>query len=345
MVGKFSYSSQAALSRRCWMYSGEIVLLATTHQMTMRDVQPGASKRISPPCSFLVFQSVVGRFSYSPQAGHLSSFSTWWGDPFTLPRLDISGCRSARGGQILLLAQAWTSLVIVRCVVGRFSHSPQAGHLWSSFGMWWGDSLTCPKLDIPCRNSAHGGEILLLASGWTSLVVVRRMVGRFSYSPQAGHLWLSFGSWWGDSLGRCSARGGEIFSYSTQAGHLWSSLCAWWGVSLTRPRLDISGRRSVRGGEILLLTPGLTSLVVVWRVVGRFSYLPQAGHLWSSFVAWWGDSLTSPRLDISSRRLAHGGEILLLISGWTSLVVVWHVVGRFFYSPQAGHLWLSSGAW
>ena len=58
---------------------------------------------------------------------------------------------------------------------------------------------------------------------------------------------------------------------------------------------------------------------------GRFSYSPQAGHLWSSFSAWWGDSLTRPRLDISGRRSARGGEILLLAPGWTSFNVR-HVV-------------------
>ena len=186
----------------------------------------------------------------------------WWGDSLTRPRLDISHHRSARGGEILLLAPGWTSPVVVRRMVGRFSYSPQAGHFWSSFGAWWGDSCTHPRLDISGRRSAHGGEILLLAPGWTSLVVVRRVLGRFSYSPQDGHLWSSFGACWGDSL--------------------------------TRPRLDISGRRSARVGEILLLAPGWTSLVVVRRMVGRFSYSPQAGHLWSSFSAWWGDSLTRP---------------------------------------------------
>ncbi len=147
-----------------------------------------------------------------------------WGDSLTRPRLDISHHRSARVGEILLLAPGLISLIIVRRVVGRFSYSPQAGHLWSSFGAWWGDSLTRPRLDISGHRSARGGEILLLAPGWTSPVVLRRVVGRFSYSPQAGHLRSSFGAWWGDSL--------------------------------TRPRLDISGRRSARGGEILLLAPG-----------------------------------------------------------------------------------------
>ena len=189
--------------------------------------------------------------------------------------------------------------------MGRLSYSPQTGHLSSSFGAWWGDSITRPRLDISRRRSIRGWEILLLAPGWTSLVV-RRVAGRFSFSPQAGHL-SSFGAWWGDAL--------------------------------PRPRLNIS-HRSAHGGEILLLSPGWTSPGIVMRVVGRFSYSTQAGHL-SSFGAWWGDSLTRPRLDIS-RRSARGGEILLLTPGWTSLII-WHVVGRCSSSPQAGHL-LSFGA-
>ena len=209
---------------------------------------------------------VVGRFSYSPQAGHLSSsYGTWWGDSLTHPRLDISH-HSPHGGEILLLAPSWTSLIIIQHVVGRFSYSPQAGRLLLSFGAWWGDSFTCPRLDISRGHSAHGGEILLLAPGWTSLIIIRPVVGRFSYSPHAGHLSSSFSAWWEDSL-----------------------IC---------PRLDISHRRSAHGGEILLLAPGWTSLIMVRRVVGRFSYSPQAGHLLSSFGAWWGDSLTHPRLDI-----------------------------------------------
>ena len=125
-------------------------------------------------------------------------------------------------GEILLLAPGWTSVTVIRCMVGRFSYSPQVGHLSSLFGSWWGDSLTHPRLDIFCHHSARGGEILLLTPGCTSLVIVRRVVGRFSYSPQAGHLSSSFSARWGDSL----------------------------------PRLDISPHCSVRGGEILLLAPG-----------------------------------------------------------------------------------------
>ena len=44
--------------------------LPTMRRTTMRDVQPEASKRISQPCS-LVIWSVVGKFTYSSQAGHL----------------------------------------------------------------------------------------------------------------------------------------------------------------------------------------------------------------------------------------------------------------------------------
>ena len=210
--------------------------------------------------------------------------------------------------------------------MGRFSYSPRAGQLSSSFGTWWGDSLTRPRLDIFFLRSARGGEILLLAPGWTSLVVVRHIVGRFSYSPHPGH--LSF-------IIRCVM---GRFSYSPHAGHLSSSFGAWWVDSLTRPMLDISHYHSARGGEILLLTPGWTSIIIVQRMVGRFSYSPPAGHLSSLFSAWWRDSLTHPGLDISHRHLVRGGEILLLAPGWTSLIVIRCMVGRFSYSPQAVHL-------
>ena len=153
---------------------------------------------------------MVLRFAYSPHTGHLS--------------------------------------FIIRRMVGRFSYSPHAGHLSSLFSAWWGDSLTRPMLDISRRCSARGGEILLLAPGWIYLTIIRSVVGRFSYSPQAGHLSSSFRAWWEDSL--------------------------------IRPRLDIPGHRSAHGGEILLLTPGWTSLIIIRRVVGRFSYSPQAVHLW-----------------------------------------------------------------
>ena len=126
---------------------------------------------------------MVERFSYSPQAGHLSlSFRAWWGDSLTRPTLDISGHRSARGGEIPLLAPSWTSLVVVRRVKGRFYYLPQAGHLSSSVDTSWRDSLTRHGLDISRHRSTRRGEILLLAPGWAR--------------------WLLFGVWWGDFLTR-----------------------------------------------------------------------------------------------------------------------------------------------
>ena len=156
------------------------------------------------------------------------------------------------------------SLVIIRRMVGRFSYSPQARQLWSLFGAWWGDSFTRPRLDISGCRPAHGREILLLAPGWTSLVVVRCMMEEILLLARG---WTSLVIGW-HMVGR--------FSYSPQAGHLWSLFGAWWGGSLTHPRLDILHHRLVHGGEILLLA--------------------SAGLLWSSFSAWWGDSLTCCRL-------------------------------------------------
>ena len=150
--------------------------------------------------------------------------------------------------------------------------------------------------------------------------MVWRVVVRFSY----------FAPGWTYSL---SARGGEILLLTPS---LWFG--AWWGDSLTRPKLNISHHRSMHGGGILLLAPGWTSLILVLRMVGRFSYSPQAGYISLSFSAWWGDSLTCPRLELSHHCLAHGEEILLLAPGWTSLIIIWHMVERFSYSPLAGHL-------
>ena len=189
MVGKFSYSPQTRLSRHHWMLGGEILLLLTTCQMTTTEVQPGASKRISQPCS-LVIQSVVGRFS-SPQAGHLPSFGAWWrvkesphhapnddervqivlrkkishhalnddnrawwANSLTHPRLDslvIVGCLV---GEILLLPTTCQTTTEVQ--LGRVRESPN--HALSSFRAWWGDSPTHPRLDICRRRLAHSGE-------------------------------------------------------------------------------------------------------------------------------------------------------------------------------------------
>ncbi|WP_419614580.1 hypothetical protein, partial [Thiolapillus sp.] len=69
------------------------------------------------------------------------------------PRLDISGHPSARGGG--------DSLTRPRLDI--------SGHPSARGG---GDSLTRPRLDISGHPSARGGAILLLAPGWTSLVIV-----------------------------------------------------------------------------------------------------------------------------------------------------------------------------
>ena len=101
--------------------------LPTMRRTTMRDVQTEASKRISPPCS-LVIQSMVGRFSNSPQAG-------------------LSHHHSVHGQEILLLAtmrQTTTRYV----QPGASKKSPHHA-LNDDNRAWWGDSLTCPRLDTP----------------------------------------------------------------------------------------------------------------------------------------------------------------------------------------------------
>ena len=88
---------------------GTVGHLPTMCRTTMRDVQPGASKRISPLCS-LVIWSMVGNFSYSSQAGHL--IVVW-----RVVASMLSHHHSERGGEILFLAPSWTSPVIVWCMV------------------------------------------------------------------------------------------------------------------------------------------------------------------------------------------------------------------------------------
>ena len=124
-----------------------------------------------PRLDFLdVVQRVVGRFSYSPRAG-------------------LCLHHSARGGDILLLAPCWS--------------------LSSSFGAWYGDSLTDPVLDSlvivleivwsfagrgvsltrPVLNlsvRSSGRESLLHAPCSTCLFV--RPVGSLSYTPRAQHV-------------------------------------------------------------------------------------------------------------------------------------------------------------
>ena len=98
-------------------------------------VQTGESKRISPPCS-LIIQSMVGRFFYSPQAG-------------------LSHHHSVHGQEILLLATM--RQMTTRYVLQRASKKSPHHALNDDNRAWWGDSLTCPRLDIFHRRSSHSG--------------------------------------------------------------------------------------------------------------------------------------------------------------------------------------------
>ena len=111
-----------------------------------------------------------------------------------------------------------------------------------------------------------------------------------------------------------------------------SSFRAWWGGSLTRPWLDIS-HRSARGGEILLLAPGWTSVVVVWRVVGRFSYSPQAGHLSSLFGVWRQVRESPHNASNDDERVQPG--VSKRISPPCS-VLIQSMMERFSFSSQSG---------
>ena len=132
----------------------------------------------------------------------------------------------------------------------------------------------------------HVGEILLLIPGWT--------------------LWLSLDASCGDSLTCYYAPNDDKMSslgrVRESPHHALSSFRAWWGDSLTHPRLDsliiircmvrrfsYSPPCAKRRRDVL---PGaskksphhaLNNINRAWW--GRFSYLPQAGHLSSSFVA------------------------------------------------------------
>ena len=141
----------------------------------------------------------------------------------------------------------------------------------------------------------HGGEILLFIPGWT--------------------LWLSLDAWRGDSLTCHNAPNDDGMSSLGQVREsphhaLSASLRAWWGDSFTRPRLDISRRLLALSGE-------KENLHTMHRTTTRESRLGRVRespyHALSSFRAWWGDSLTHPRLD--------------------SLVIIRCMVGRFSYSP------------
>ena len=109
--------------------------LPTMCRTTMRDVQPGASKRISQPCS-LVIWSMVGKFSYSTQAG-------------------LSHHHSVHGQEILLLATMRQTTT--RYVQPGASKKSPHHTLNDNNRAWWGDSLTCPRLDIFHHRSSHSG--------------------------------------------------------------------------------------------------------------------------------------------------------------------------------------------
>ena len=170
------------------MHCGEILLLAATRQTSMRDVQPGASKRISPLCSLVVTESNVGRSSYSPEAGHLlSSFGAWWRvreSPHHAPNDD----ERVQTGESKRISPPCS--LVIQSMVRRFFSSPQAG--------------------LSHHHSVHGQEILLLATMRQTTTryvqhgaskksphhalndINRAWWGRFSYLPQAGHLSSSF---------------------------------------------------------------------------------------------------------------------------------------------------------
>ena len=74
---------------------------------------------LAPCWTSLVVRRVVGRFSYSPRAGHfLSSFGAWRGDSLTRPRLDISRRRSAHGA----VARRGSCLVLQVGHIGSWTH-------------------------------------------------------------------------------------------------------------------------------------------------------------------------------------------------------------------------------
>ena len=133
MMGGFSFSSQSGPSYRCSVHCGEILLLATTQQMTMR----------------------------CPAWDEKENF------PTTLQMT------REHGGEILLLASGWTSLIAVRRMVGRFPTTrrttikdvqPEESKRISPpcsvvvIQNVVRRFLTCPWLDISRRRLAHGGK-------------------------------------------------------------------------------------------------------------------------------------------------------------------------------------------
>ena len=132
------------------MHRREILLLAATRQPTMRDVQPGASKRIFPLCSLVVIESNEGRFSYSPEAEHLlSSFGAWWRVRESLHHApnDIERVQTGKSEGI-----SPSCSLVIWSVVGKFSYSSQAGHLIVVWHM-----VPSKRISPPCTKQQQEG--------------------------------------------------------------------------------------------------------------------------------------------------------------------------------------------
>ena len=76
------------------------------------------------------------------------------------------------------------------------------------------------------------------------------------------------------------------------------------------------------------------ALIVTESNVGRFSYLPEAGHLLSSFGVWWRVRESSHNASNDNQRVQPG--MSKRISPPCPVVVIQSMVGRFSNSPQAG---------
>ena len=130
--------------------------------------------------------------------------------------------------------------------MGRFSYSPGAGHLLSSFGAWW-RVRESPHHAPNDDERVQTGESKRISPPCS--LVIQSMVGRFFYSPQAG---LSH---------HHSLHGQEILLLATmrqtmtryvqpgaskKSPHhaLNDDNRAWWDDSLTCLRLDIFHSRS-----------------------------------------------------------------------------------------------------
>ena len=95
--------------------------------------------------SLVIVWHVVGRFSHSPRDGLSRHHSARGGKILLIARARLTHRRSACGGEILFLAP---------CRLSR--HRPACGK----------EILLLAECRLSCRRSARGGEILLLAPCW-----------------------------------------------------------------------------------------------------------------------------------------------------------------------------------